>query len=154
MLPENFLAAEPLIIDRVKAEVSGLAGVMSRVDLLHVRDWTQLAPAVHVLYAGIAVEPSDDDPTLIKVVQSWVLWLCVRNVASGRATEAMRESAGPFLSQLIDTLHGWKPLAHAQRMRLVRSPEPIAARTKDDKFSGAMLFPLVFNLSFPTRGAS
>lgn len=152
--PVNFLAAEPAIIQRVKDQVAGLAGVMSAMDLLQVKDWSQIAPAVHVIFGGVSVKSDADNPLLIKVVQQWVLWLLVRNVSAGRATEAARGEAGPYLAQIIAALHGWRPIAQGQVLVLASSPSPVTARTKDDKFSGGMLFPLVFNLPIPIRGES
>jgi hypothetical protein len=112
MTPANFLGAEPLIIERLKAVLPPEVHVLSAADLADVAAEQQPTPAVHVVYGGYRAEDSRTGATTV-VVQSWITVIVTRNVADIEQGFHARQAAGPLAGQVMDALY---------RHRLLRAP--------------------------------
>lgn len=143
---ENWLALEPLLVARLKAEVPELRAVYLAADIaaLDVQQDPRDAatPAAHVMYLGDQVgagsAASAGSGEVQMVDQVWCVALVVRNA---RGAEAVRADMGPLLSRVIKSLAGWAPDLPGMRP-LKRSSARTAPRF-DGK--GKAIFPLFFS---------
>lgn len=108
--PDNFLALEPLIIQRLAERLDRKIRILSAADLGRVAENQQPVPSVAVLYSGYAVAnpQTSGQRGAIGTVQTWMTVICTRNVTSISGAEA-RLLAGPVTSAVIDALQGWRP---------------------------------------------
>jgi len=134
----DFLQAEGLIIDRIKAEIPDVGGrVYSATDLADVRTGVK-TPSVYVLYQGFSVERQRAITCKAELGQSWVVVTVGRNVRSkdGKGT---REQVGPVIHQIMKSLLGWKPGDGLSELEISQTPDAFY----DD--NGFGFFPVVFN---------
>lgn len=107
-LAENWLAIEPLLVDRVKSQATGLRAVYTaaELDALEGPNDPRAAamPAAHVLYAGDQLMQTSNNGEIEVIDQIW----CVAIVANNnRGAAALRAEVGPLVSQVIAALKGW-----------------------------------------------
>jgi hypothetical protein len=104
MTPANFLAAEPLLIARLRAVLPPEVHVLAAADLNHIVAAHQPTPAVHVLYLGYRVADARVgaavglEPHRITVVVA-------RNVADIEQGFHARQDAGPLAARVLDALY-------------------------------------------------
>ena len=129
MTPSNFLAAEPLIVERLKAVLPPEVHVLCAADLTQIADGQQPTPAVHVVYGGYQVEDSRV-PASLKLVQIWFTVIVTRNVADIEQGYHARQAAGPLADQVLNALyrHGLKGedgrAIGSAALRLAAAPAP------------------------------
>ena len=104
MSPDNFLAAEPLLIARLEAVLPAEVHVLSAADLAHVAGDQQPTPAVHVLYQGYQVADTRTSAAAA-VDQQWLTVVVTRNVADIEQGFHARQAAGPLAAQVMDALY-------------------------------------------------
>lgn len=104
MSPNNFLIAEPLIAQRLRAVLPPEVHVMSAADLAQVAGSHQPAPAVHVLYGGYRVADSRTG-AFAGVEQRWLTVVVARNLADIEGGFHARQDAGPLAAQVMDSLY-------------------------------------------------
>lgn len=114
MTPDNFLAAEPLIIAMLRAKLPAQVHVLSAADLAGVAGGQQPTPAVHVLYMGYRPIETRTG-ALLGVEQHWLTVVVTRNVADIETGFHARQDAGPLAAQVMDALN-------RQRLRDARGP--------------------------------
>ena len=104
MTPANFLGAEPLIVERLKAVLPPEVHVLTAAELADVAADQQPTPAVHVVYGGYRVEDSRTGATT-SAVQSWITVIVDRNVADIKQGFHARQSAGLLAGHVMDALY-------------------------------------------------
>ncbi|MEZ7896019.1 MAG: hypothetical protein QMB75_09065 [Thauera sp.] len=106
--PIDFMALEPLLLDRLRAALPAHVHVLAARDLAGLTEGTQLTPAVHVLYRdyrpGRAPASGWEE-----LDQLWLTVIAVRNVSTLSTNEAVRADAGPLMGAVIGALGGWRP---------------------------------------------
>ena len=137
----NFLAAEPDIVARLKAALSGqtpAVHVLTEDDLDGVKENAQLVPAVHVIYASYKPLESSSRRDQASLEHTWLVVAAVRNVASGRkGSAAARKAAGELLACAGAALMGFKPTNCMTPLRLVPAP-------RGSSSNGYVYLPLAF----------
>lgn len=140
-IAEEWLAAEPLLIDRVKAQVAGLRAVYSASEITTLtaqQDPRAAAtPAAHVMYGGDQVVDVTDNGELQTVDQLWCVAIVARN---DRGPSALRAEVSPLLIQTIQAISGWEcGIAGMRAFRRARLAWPPRFTT-----SGSAIYPLLF----------
>lgn len=102
--PDNFLAAEPLIIARLRAALPADVHVLAAADVAAVSAEQQPTPAVHVLYSGYEATDASTG-AFATIEQSWLTVVVTRNVADIESGFHARQAAGPLAAQVIAALH-------------------------------------------------
>lgn len=144
--PFDYLFLEPLLVERVRAEVPGLALVGGVPDLATVADQQQATPAVYLIYLGDELsagpQAQGGQGRVQTVTQLWAAVLALYCAdASGEGVAARRE-AGPLLGQLLKTLTGWIPRPDVTPLTRRQGPAEVAY------VDGYFYYPLVFQASF------
>ena len=103
MTPDNFLAAEPLIVARLRAMLPAEVHVLSAADLATVAEEQQPTPAVHVLYGAYRVADSSVG-AMASVEQSWLTVIVTRHLSDIEQGFHARQAAGPLAAQVMDAL--------------------------------------------------
>lgn len=143
-LADNWLAAEPLLVERLRTQVPDLRAVYQAEDLAALdaqKDVRAAAtPAAHVFYLGDQVLVGDDSSRnqgAAQVVdQIYGVALVVRN-ATGAG--GLRADAGRLLPQLIRAIAGWD--CGVAGLRPFRRA---AVRTPPRYYADKAIFPLFF----------
>lgn len=109
-LAVNHLGLETALIDRLKAQVSGLAEVGGAYEYdLAARpqpgDEATL-PAAYVLFDGTAPVENGSLPAM-QAEQGWRVLLFVRPDPPSKTDSAQK--AGPLLARILAALQGWRP---------------------------------------------
>lgn len=144
-ISENWLAAEPLLVQRLQERVQGLRAVYSSESLKAVEDDkapSQLAtPAAHVFYLGDRVSggpnASSGSGEHQLCDQLWGASLVVRNYRSSADARAL---AGRLIPQIVAAIAGWDCGIKGMRA-FRRAPVPSVPRFYDN---GKAIFPLIF----------
>ncbi|MBF0371756.1 MAG: hypothetical protein HQL52_20165 [Magnetococcales bacterium] len=128
---ENYFAAETLIIERLKDQVTDLRVVQGAGSAEEVFKGSRAMPIVHVLHDGD--EASEDGSHRAGedqlVVQRWLIILSVQSHRESADGLAVRKEAGPLLMAITNALQGWKPTTGLTPLIKVSSP---AARYQDN----------------------
>lgn len=140
MTPDNWMAAEPLIIARLRATLPPEVHVLSAADLAAVADGDQPTPAVHVLYLGYQVADSRTG-ALAAVDQQWLTVIHTRNVADIEQGFHARQQAGPLAAQVMDALYRHR-LKDAQGQPIGTSPLRLAPAPAAGYRDGDFYLPL------------
>ena len=128
MSPDNFLAAEPLIMERLRDVLPAEVHVLSAADLAAVAGDHQPTPAVHVLYMGYQVADTRTGAAAV-VDQQWLTVVVTRNVADIEQGFHARQEAGPLAALVMDALYRYrlrmdgKPFGAAP-LRMSNAPTP------------------------------
>ena len=128
MTPDNFLAAEPLLIERLRAVLPSNVHVLSAADLAGVAAGQQPTPAVHVLYTGYQVADTRT-AAAAAVDQQWLTVVVTRNVADIEQGFHARQQAGPLAAQVMDALYRHRlkqdgKAFGASQIRMASAPAP------------------------------
>ena len=140
----DFLSAEPLIIQRLK-DKAGIANVFSTVDLQGVSEKSQLTPAVHVVYGGYIPVAKAGNPDVMRIEQSWMLIVTVRNVSATNEATAVNQEAGPHILNVIQALQGYRLSPDHSQLELKKPPAPLIR-------AGLGYYPILFTTKINTRG--
>ncbi|MGU9776190.1 phage tail terminator protein [Salmonella enterica] len=144
----DYLFCEPLIIERLRAETTGFVEITGAAGLAQITGDSVPAPAAYVVYLGDVVSdlPGATGGALARqqfITQLWAVVVAVY-YADGRGLgEDLSNAAGPFISQVIDTLSGWQPANRVRPLR--RHPQQIQAQYDN----GYGYFPLIFQVQIP-----
>lgn len=105
---DNWLAAEALIIERLKVKVpeAKLVHAMPELDIEHV---AQKCPALIVIYQGDRIADDANNAQVIVAEQVWSVVVVVKNVKDIAQGSASRAEAGVLLTKAIKALSGWQP---------------------------------------------
>lgn len=142
--PNDFLAAEPHIVDQLKAALAGLqpqVHVLTAADLASVVEARQVTPAVHVLWRGFRVLESRVDGAAAELEHTWAVVAAVRNVSTLGTAAAARAEAGALAARAGAALMGYRPPNVAGPMRLAPATPPAAYSP-----AGFFYLPLAFLL--------
>jgi hypothetical protein len=126
----DYLAAESLIVARLRAQVSGVpsANVMTTADLAGVEARAQRTPALHVIYngdepAGVAGQSDLGDSQVVQ--QRWMIVVAVRSGKDTLGGSGARSVAGPLMVDVIQALAGWRPSADHGPLIRGSAPAPL-----------------------------
>lgn len=138
----NLMAAEALIVARLRAELEAGMHVITAQDLGKVSERAQRTPAVHVVYAGPDIT---DDGTMVEIVETWYTVVAVRQVADQVGGQGAREDAAPLLNAVWEALFGWVPGAGYKELQPITPPAagytdgfgyyPLAWRVRQKRFT-------------------
>lgn len=144
MWPDDYLAAEPLIVQRAKDSLTGI-DVLTAAEVAGVKESAQPPRALHVVYMGDDLVNEVSDEGAVQVVkQRWALVVAVRNARNTRSGEGVRREAGPLIAQVLSLFSGWRPPEQGfGPLRRVRGPAPAYT-------PGFGYFPLVFTTTVAT----
>ena len=143
----NYLAAESLIVARLKAQVSGIAHHLTAADLAGVREERQHTPATHTLYDGDDLGDRAGDGLAQLIRQRWMVVVAVKNARDTRRGAAARAEAGRHITAVLQALAGWSPGTGLGP--LVRIPGPRPAFSP----GGYAYFPFTFHTVIDTEAA-
>ena len=138
----DFLAAEPHIVARLKAALAGLkpaVHVLTVSELSAIKEDLQPVPAVHVVWNGFAVLESRLDGRQARLDHTWLIVTAVRNVRGLQSGAAARADAGPLMARAGAALMGFRPPGVAGPMRMVSAPAA-------GQSPGFMYLPLAFKV--------
>lgn len=111
-LAENWLGAEPLLIERLQSLKGAGAGMLraiytaSELEALEAPSDPRASalPALHVLYAGDQLVDTTDNGEASVIDQIWCLAIVASN---SRGAEALRADVGPLVPKVVDRVAGW-----------------------------------------------
>ncbi len=126
----DYLAAEPLIVARLRAQVAGVpdANVLTAADLAGVEARAQHTPALHLIYDGDEPlgEPGQSETGDTQITwQRWLLVVAVRSARDTTGGSGARAVAGPLLVATIQALAGWRPSADHSPLVRAGAPRPV-----------------------------
>lgn len=137
----DYLALEPLLVDRINKELTGqLRAVLGVPELAAVAQSNQVTPAVYVIYLGdqVGQQTGNAQP----VAQLWGVVLAVYYADANNTGEGARRIAGPLLGKLLAALVNWKPRTDLAPLKRVET------NTAAEYDNGFGYFPLVFASTF------
>jgi len=136
---DDYLFLQPLLIERVKSQVPGLAHIGSASSLAEAQDNTAASPSVWIIYLGEDI--TDGARAKHPVKQHWAALLTLAYPKAGQA--------GPLLGQLINALTGWTPAATGQPAEKACSPlERTSTRLPVVFENDWLIAPLLFTARF------
>lgn len=139
---DDFLALEPLLIDRLKQAAPDFRGrVFSLANPEGVDKINQMGGVAWVIYHDARFE-ADRGGRAVDVTQIWGVVVSVRAARDTRAGRAARAAAGPLIAQALRALAGWHPGSPLGLLRPVTPPW--AAGYK----GGFLHYPLAFETRF------
>jgi len=109
---DDYLFLQPLLMERVKACVPGLAHIGSAASLAEAQAQSAASPACWIIYLGEDV--TDGARAKHPVKQHWAVVLTLAYPQEGQA--------GPLLGRLINALTGWTPAASNGAVEKACSP--------------------------------
>lgn len=142
---DNYLAAEQLIIERLKKEITEFVDVSNWTDYSTIKETAISTPSAYVLYRGDRPLEAGGKGAVQRVDQLWAVVIVVRNVTQKRGGENIRETAGPLMMRTLRALMGWQLADQYRPLERVPAPEP----TYGD-FVG--YFPLQFTTGLILKG--
>lgn len=122
---DSLLILEPELLQRLKAELPAeMAGVhvLAAADLDGVAEEKQITPAVHLIYQGFRPLEHRADKKMVRIEQTWLTVVAVRNVRNTRSGAAARSDAGPLAGAVLLALLGWQPPSAAKPLTLSHAP--------------------------------
>lgn len=137
----NHLAAEPLLVARLKARLPDTVQVLAAADLDGVQDASQFVPAVHVLYGGHRIGKAPY-PGCEQRLQSWACIVAVRN---RRGVAAQRVAAGELVAAVETALLGYKLSSEHTPLIGQDAPKPTYG-------PGVIYYTLVYQTSIVVKG--
>ncbi len=143
----DYLAAEPLIIQRLQSQIANMA-VLSAADLADVVEAQQTTPAIHVLYDGDRLVDAQGRGQAQAVAQRWMIVIAVRNARDQGKGGKARGTAGPHLDAALKTLSGYELSTGHGALKRVPAPRPVYSK------GGFAYFPLAFETVVETLGTT
>ena len=135
---DNYLAAEPLIVARLKARLRGIT-IQSTWGIPKIQERFDTPPAVLLLL-------EEDRPgevilcgTAQKIEQIWTCIVMVKESTDG---------AGEWISQVIQAMNGWQPDGTTDGTLFTPFKRVPSGFKHDTAPTGAVYFPLAFATSF------
>lgn len=137
----NLLALEPLLVARLREQITPTAAVIRTAeDSEAILAGGARAPSVYVIYAGgqpvEALDPRSK-PRPVRVSQHWLIVAAARNVASPGG-DAGRADAGTLAGAALTALLDWRPEGALRPLSLIAMPDP-------GLVAGAQLCPFVLS---------
>nr|WP_318382486.1 hypothetical protein [uncultured Enterobacter sp.] len=147
-MSKDYLFCEPLIIERLRTETNGFIEISGAAGLANMTSTNNSAPAAYVVYQGDVIndQPSATGGHLARqqyVTQLWAIIVAVHYTEESGKDEVLSNPAGPFISQVINTLSGWQPRNRIRPFRRHSQHMPV----KYD--NGFGYFPLLFQVQIP-----
>lgn len=105
----SFLATEAALVARLTERLPATVRVLTAADLASVAEGSQPTPAVHVVYQGHRVAERRADGRALRLTQTWLTVVAVRNVRDARSGAAAREDASALVDAVFAALMGWQP---------------------------------------------
>lgn len=141
----DFLAAETLIQERLKARLPAEVAVMSAIDLTTAS--RQVLPVVLISFAGLQL--AERTGALAKIEQAWEVTIGVSGVNDPSGARA-RRAAGVLLTQVLSALLGWTPAPQSDGLVLsaLTPADPIPATVLD----GVLFVPTAWTATSWVRG--
>jgi hypothetical protein len=133
----NFMAIEPLIIERLRVAVPELRAVYTAREADAVLTRREVSPAAHVIYGGFQIAEVMHAGLAARLNQVWLIVITATSAKGGSTGAGPREIAGPLMIAVMQALLGWKPGTGFGRLLLTGSPQ---AR----HLEGFSYFPLTF----------
>lgn len=124
MLPADYLAGGRAIVERLRAEVRELRGVLMAEDLAVLNEGTAVGPLAFVVYDGDEVLEGDGrarQGASQRVRQRWMVVIAIRSAVQHRQA-ASHDEAGPLLAKTIQTLAGWSTAPYRQPLVRITAP--------------------------------
>lgn len=125
----DYLALEPLIVQRLEAKVPGIKAVLPAANLDGIVERSQVEPAIHVVYQGSRLPIGDgfsaDGGRDQMAFQRWLIVVVVRSVAGDQSGVATRTKAGPLVGDALEALQGFGGIAPFRPLRRVSEPAPL-----------------------------
>ena len=115
---DNYLAAEALIIARLKENVEALKTVSDWSDYTTLDEASFTSPAAYVLFLGYRPVQEHSDGAVQQTEQLWGVVVAVRNARQARSKSGVREDAGPLMASVMAVLQGWKPSNEHSALKL------------------------------------
>ena len=123
---DNFLSAEPLLIDRLTAELGTEAETVGSItDMQEVEEQAQRTPAVYVIFDGYRPGEAIPSGTAQKLIQQWLVVAAVRNVAAVHTGAEVREDAGALIAKIIPALQGHRLSPDHSLLRMASAPSAV-----------------------------
>jgi len=142
---DNYLAAEQLLIERLKQAVPEFARVSDWSEYSTLDESIAITPAAYVVYGGDQLRPAGGRGEVQRIDQIWGVVIVVRNVAQRLAGTAIREEAGPLMMQVLRALMGWQLADQLRPLERMAAPRP-----QYEKLVG--YFPLQFATGLIIKG--
>lgn len=112
MLPADYLAAEPLIVARLRDQVHELRQVLPLEDVTRLPESAVASPMAYVVYDGDEVVEGEGrarQGASQLVRQRWLVVLGIRNAAqAARDRVPTHGTAGALIAKAIAALAGWQ----------------------------------------------
>ncbi len=137
----DHLAAEPLLVERLKSRLPATVQVMVSEELDGVRDASQFVPAVHVLYGGHRIGKAPY-PGCEQRLQRW---FCVVAVRNRRSAAERKGEAGRIIASVEAALLGHK--LSSEHTPLIGQDAP-----KPEYGPGVIYYILVYQTSIVVKG--
>jgi hypothetical protein len=137
IITDNYLAAEKIIVEHLRANVPDINDVLSVTDLVGIDEISQPAPAIYVAFNGDSPVEDAKWGMAQSFLQRWMIWLVVRNL---RGPGHERHDAGKLSAQIIDALGPNRPPEFKQTIRRTGIGSPIR------KESGYTYYPFQYEL--------
>ena len=122
----SLTALEPAIVERLRARLPQVGAdrvqVLTAADLANIAEGSQPSPAVHVVLQSWSVGESRGDGKAVRLVQTWLAVVAVRNLRDGKTGAAARADAGALAATVASSLMGWQPDGAAGPLQLVTPP--------------------------------
>jgi hypothetical protein len=144
-LVTDYLFLEPVLVERIKANVQGLKAVLTASDLAAMEEQAQIAPAAHVIYLGdeTGIGPGQQG-TMGKtqiVTQLWAVVIAVYHADPADTSYGNRRLAGPLIASLLRGLSGWTP---QDTVKALTRGQPVRTHYAN----GYGYYPFVFRAEF------
>lgn len=111
----NFFVVRDGIKSRIESEIPEIKKVYFAEDLDGVKETSQVAPAVHLLYAGYTPAQAERARVDITLDQTWAVVLVVRQARG-------EYEGGEILDKLVQVLHGFQPDGSVMKLELTSAP--------------------------------
>lgn len=121
---DNYLAAEQLIITRLKETVPELVDVSDWSDYASINEAAIRTPSAYVLYLGDRPREAGGKGEVQRADQIWGVMIVVRNVAQRPGGGEIRETAGPLMMRTLRALMGWQPAPQYRPLERMPAPRP------------------------------
>lgn len=122
MTPANYLAVEPLLIARLKAQLGNAVEQVGGVaEFEAALDADGPYPAAYVLYAGDRrLDNSGGTGRLLRPIQLWQVGLRTQPMIDPDNGRTSMVQTGTLMSLVIDALAGWRPAPEFQVLKRVQ----------------------------------